>query len=302
MCARRFSELSMPPTRYFPTHFPMSLIRSNQQVEYYRILLRMRKRVCKSDSKVSSNTFLALFQKSSDIFLPRVPENEECTIATHSRVGRDSESTVFWDDNDEEEEEDRTYFLPKIDNESNHYANLTPISGLENCRQWFLIAQAHGNTVQLFCLPLGWKQNNDADYEEYDTEDENSEIDDIPFYLTSKLILPTGGQVLKIGFYGDDGKSSLSSGVDSGTGMERRQKIGFMYQTNTQAPFKTELWTTTYDSLSWQAVPFDPMLLSFSQVGRNCTKEMLPISLGESRDEEDGILFAHCKFVNHQFC
>jgi hypothetical protein len=217
-------------------------------------------------------------------------------IATHSRVGRDFESNVFWDD-DEEEEESRTYFLPKIDNESNHYANLSPISGLENCRQWFLIAQAHGTTIQLFCIPLGWKQNdNDTDRGEYDIEDENSDINDIPFYLTSKLILPVGGQVLKIGFYGDDGKSSLSSGVDSGTGMEGRQKIGFIYQKTSPSASGTELWTTTYDSLSWQAVPFDPMLLSFSQVDRNCTKEILPILMGESRDEEDGILFANCKF------
>ena len=233
--------------------------------------------------------------KSTDVFLPRVPENEECKVATHSRVGRDMKSSIFLDDDDEEEEEEaRTYFLPKIDDESNHYANLSSKSGLENCRQWFVIAQAHGTTIQLFCLPLGWKQNNDEG--DYDIEDENSNKNDIPFYLTSKLILPDGGQVLKIGFYGDDGKSSLSSGVDSGTGIEGRQSIGFMYQKKSQTPSTTELWTTSYDSLSWQAVPFDPMLLSFSQVDSNCTKEIISISLEESRDEEDGILFARCKF------
>ena len=248
--------------------------------------------------------FCTLILKFLDIFLPRVPENEECIVATHSRVGRDIESSVFWDDEEEEEEEDdRTYFLPKIDTNSNHYANLSPISGMENSRQWFLVAQAHGTTIQLFCLPLGWKQNNNEDnidYEKYDMEGENnSEINTIPFYLTSKLILPVGGKVLKIGFYGDDGKSSLSSGIDSGTGMEGRQKIGFIYQKNSPSS-ATELWTTTYDSLSWQAVPFDPMLLNVSQVDRNCSKEILPVSLGESRDEEDGILFASCKFKHHR--
>ena len=249
--------------------------------------------------------FYTLILKFLDIFLPRVPENEECIVATHSRVGRDTESNVFWDDEEEEEEEDdRTYFLPKVDTNSNRYANLSPISGLENSRQWFLVAQAHGTTIQLFCLPLGWKQNNNEDnidYEQYDMEGENnSQINTIPFYLTSKLILPVGGKVLKIGFYGDDGKSSLSSGIDSGTGMEGRQKIGFIYQKNNSPLSATELWTTTYDSLSWQPVPFDPMLLNVSQVDRNCSKEILPVSFGESHDEEDGILFANCKFKPHR--
>lgn len=155
-----------------------------------------------------------------------------------------------------------------------------------------MIAQAHGTTIQLFCLPLGWKQKNDI-------ENISNKINDIPFYLTSKLILPVGGQILKIGFYGDDGKSSLSSGVDSGTGIEGRQKIGFIYQNHSPSS-ATELWATTYDSLSWQAVPFDPMLLNFSQVDTNCSKKILPVSIGESRDEEDGILFARCKFSYHR--
>lgn len=237
--------------------------------------------------------------KSTDIFLPRVPKNEECRIATHSRVGRDPESIEFWDDDDEEEEEeDHNYFLPNIDNNSNHYANLSPISELQNCRQWFLIAQAHGTTIQLFCLPVGWRQKNEyIDYDEYDIEDESREINDIPFYLTSKLALPAGGKVVKIGFYGDDGKSSLSSGIDSGTGMEGKQNIGFIYEKNSPS-HTTELWTTAYDSLLWQAVPFDPMLLNFSQVDANCCKEVLPIALEESRDEKDGIIFACCRTIS----
>jgi len=236
--------------------------------------------------------------KSIDIFLPRVPENEECKIATHSRVGRDIKSNIFLDDDDEEEEEDRTYFLPNINSESNHYANLSPIFGLENCRQWFVVAQAHGSTIQFFSFPLGWKEsNNDVDYDDCERDDENINFNDVPFYLTSKLNLPAGGQILKIGFYGDDGKSSLSSGVDSGTGIEGRQSIGFVYRQNSH----TELWTTTYDSLLWQAIPFDHMLLSSAQVDSNCTKEIVPISLEESREEEDGILFARCRTISEDF-
>ena len=231
------------------------------------------------------------FAPSSDIFLPRTPDDKDCEIAIHSRVGRDFQSSIFWDE-EEEEEEEHTYFLPKVDKNSNHYANLSTVSNLENCRQWFLIAQAHGNTIQLFCIPLGWKQEDDS--ETHGVDDEGSQAN-IPFYLTSKLVLPVGGRVLKIGFYGDDGKSSLSSGVDSGTGIEGRQKIGFIYRKDDSSS-TTELWTAAYDSLSWQAIPFDPMLLSYSQVDNDCTKEILPISVNDSRDEEDGVLCASCKF------
>ena len=164
-----------------------------------------------------------------DIFLPRIPNNEPCEIATHSRVGRDGACcSVLLEDEDEREE--ITYFLPKISRECNCYANLSPTSGLENCRQWFLIAQAHGATIQLFCLPLGWKQNEDIYEKDHVIEEDSSNENDIPFYLTSKLMLPAEGRILRIGFYGDDGKSSLSSGVDSGTGMEGRQKIAFKQQ------------------------------------------------------------------------
>ena len=235
--------------------------------------------------------------KISDIFLPRVPDDANCKIATHSRVGRDLKSSFFWDDEEDEDEEDRTYFLPKIDEKSIHYANLSDMSGLENCRQWFVIAQAHGNTIQLFSLPLGWKESKQGlGPEEYDVENDLSDIENIPFYLTSKLVLPAGGKVLDIGFYGDDGKSSLSSGIDSGTGVEGRQKIGFLYQTNSGEQNTTDIWTTSYDSLSWQAVPFDPMLLSCSRVDSNCTKEVLPVWSSESPEEEDGYLLARCTY------
>eukprot|EP00536_Pseudo-nitzschia_multiseries_P008418 jgi/Psemu1/257216/estExt_Genewise1Plus.C_2130041 len=237
--------------------------------------------------------------KYKDIFLPRVSEKEECKIATHSRIGRDSASCVFWDD-DEDEEENRTYFLPKIDPDSNHYANLSPMSGLENCRQWFLIAQAHGATIQLFCLPLGWKQTeDDDDFDRGDLDDENHDENDIPFYLTSKLTLPEGGQVLQIGFYGDDGKSSLSSGIDSGTGREGRQKLGFIYQKSFPSLAK-ELWTTSYDSISWQAIPFDPMLLNASQVDTNCSQKVLQVSVGESRDDGEDVLFAQSRTISEE--
>lgn len=234
------------------------------------------------------------FPSSLDIFLPRTSNNKKCTIASHSRIGRDSAScSVFWDE-EEEEGEDKTFFLPNICYKSNHYANLSPSSGLENCRQWFLIAQASENVVQMFCLPLGWKQKEDSDDRDFDIENENNDEDTIPYYLTTKLILPAEGYVLQIEFYGDDGKSSLSSGMDSGTGMEGKQKIGFIYQKSSSSSI-IELWTVTYDSLLWQAIPFDSMLMNAKQVDDACSQNVLPISVAEDYGGEE-VLFAHSKF------
>jgi hypothetical protein len=152
---------------------------------------------------------------------------------------------------------------------------------LQNSRQWFVFAQAHGTEIQLFCIPLGWKQSCPIDSD--DDEEEDYGNSHFPFYLTSKLVLPAGGTVLDIQFYGDDGKSSLSSGKDSGTGMERRQKLGFLY-----LGCSLDLWLTSYDSLMWQPVPFrESILIAPSEIHEQCSFVLLPMGQNESFVEED---------------
>lgn len=233
--------------------------------------------------------------------MPRPQNDKECALATHSRIGLDFSSCSLWDDDDEDQDnnehvQERTYFLPKINYERNRYANLSPSSGLENSRQWFLIAQASENVIQIFCIPLGWKSDELSDEQYFDKDDENNEMDEIPFYLTTKLVLPTKGVILQIKFYGDDGKSNLSSGMDSGSGMEGKQKIGFIYKRSHSSSI-IELWTATYDSLMWQAIPFDSMLLNASQVDATCSKNVLPVSSAESYMGEE-FLIAQSKFIN----
>lgn len=245
-----------------------------------------------------SNVPSQIFSKG--IFLPRTLHNKECTIALHSRIGRDPSSySLFWDDDDDDDDgggQDRSYFLPNI-SKSNRYATFPP-SGLENCRQWFLIAQASKNVVQMFCIPLGWKEETFTDTEDLEIDDdESNEMDDIPFYLTTKLILPTESVVLQIEFYGDDGKSSLSSGIDSGSGMENKQKIGFTFKKSPSSS-TIELWTATYELLMWQAIPFDSMLLNASQIDPICSKHVLPISLIDNH-HGDEFLFAQSKLVSN---
>lgn len=199
----------------------------------------------------------------SDFFLPL--HSGASIVATHSRIGRDFDTRrSVWDS--DEEDDQKTCFLPKIADGINP-ADL-PISSLDKCRQWFLIAQAYGNIVQLFCLPLGWRQNVlGEDYFDEDDDDNNDRNFNFSFYLTTKLVFPQEGSVRDVGFYGDDGKSSLSSGQDSGTGMEGRQKIGVIYHSSSSV----ELWMTSYDSCVWQAMPFDSVLVNPALIDTCCT-------------------------------
>jgi hypothetical protein len=213
------------------------------------------------------------------LVLPHFTGPAPTSVAIHPRVGRDA---VLDDPDEDDEEEEPTYFLPRVAKHS--YATLPECL---DCRQWSIIAQAHENTVQLYCLPLGWNESaEDGDLEEEVT-------DDLPFYLTAKLVLPSSGFVREVGFYGDDGKSSLSSGNDSGSGKEGRQKLGILYQEE-----QLELWLTSYDSLLWQAVPFESILMDPSEVEGHCTRTvqaMPDISEEDQELLEDDIMWAQCK-------
>ena len=210
-----------------------------------------------------------------------LPENASLgpsSVAIHTRIGRD----VFIDASEEDlEEEEPSFFSPRIAEHS-----LVNLPQSLNCRQWSIIAQSHGNTIQLFCLPLGW---NDAG------EDDNlgeESMSTVPYYLTAKLLLPDG-LVRDVGFYSDDGKSSLSSGDDSGSGKESRQKLGFLFQQE-----QLELWMIQYDLLLWQAVPFNSKLMDPSQVIEECTHSVRAIPDDSEEEEgmlEDDILWAQCK-------
>jgi hypothetical protein len=194
----------------------------------------------------------------------------------------------FWDNSAEEENAERSFFLPLV---AEHCYSHLPSNGLNACRHWFVIAQASASTIQLFALPVGWKRahtGGHTSYVDFDP-DQDSNSDNIlpPFYLTTKVELSmdgvkTGsGKILQLGFYGDDGKSSLSSGQDSGTGREGRQKIVLLYEQYETASEevsipKIDLWTFQYDLLNWQVLPFDSMLVSASHVEDSCCHLIVP--------------------------
>lgn len=210
------------------------------------------------------------------------------------RIGRDVlAASDPWDEEDDENDKGagagRSYFSPRACSKDGHPDDAEAIY----CRQWSIIVQAEENTVQLFCVPLGWRDPEDEDME-FDDE-ETAEVF-IPFYLAAKLILPPGGSIRDVGFYSDDGKSSLSSGNDSGTGKEGRQKLGILYQQDEDS--RLDLWLVSYDNLIWQSLPFESTLIDSSQIESFASSNLQPKGEGEENNqtEDKAVLYAQSKY------
>ena len=128
-------------------------------------------------------------------------------------------------------------------------------------KEWIVTATALGATgvppsVALHAVPLA--------------DDDNDPIkapiaDDATAWMV-RLVLGAGVcRILDLAFYGDDGKSSLSS-MDGGTGHERRQALVLLVESQ-QPPgsgSSLELWLLPYDDC-----PFAPVPLSDSRFSRS---------------------------------
>ena len=115
-----------------------------------------------------------------------------------------------------------------------------------DCRQWALAATAREFSdgqrgIQLIVLPL---------------------VEDSNYYLISRMILPHDMTLKELGFYGDDGKSSLFFGEKSGSGKEGRQRLGLILQHKSG---KEELWVVNYENLVFHSVDL-----------KECTGSLLP--------------------------
>ena len=226
-------------------------------------------------------------------------------MVAHSRIGLDP-SRISIDDClstiSEDAESEKSYFLPHV---SDHCYPHLPSTGLNASRHWFVIAQSFGSTIQLFALPVGRKNPAEDGIEPYsDIDDEEDSMSNriLPsFYLTARVDLSKDGnqvvpgKIIQLAFYGDDGKSSLSSGQDRGTGKEGRQKLVLLYEDHNVAPkdeepnSSVELWAFRYDQLAWHVVPCDKMLVGPSHVDNSCCHLVVPeqvaCALEETADE-----------------
>ena len=189
---------------------------------------------------------------------------------------------------DENTEEEPSFFAPYgLDKRQVH------------CRQWGIITQASssGGSVQLFALPFGFRgpaSESSTHTSGFFDDDEGDDLEhpnvDMPFYLTTKLDLPDNAVVQDLKFYSDDGKSSLSSGTDSGTGKEGRQKLGILVAQSDSL----ELWLVDYNDsrMTWQQIPAtsDCTLLDADQVQTQCTLPLAAKTVsGEGEEEEENL-------------
>lgn len=112
-----------------------------------------------------------------------------------------------------------------------------PAEDARHYRQWTLVAQGVGSEIRLNALPLHWKEAGLACKNKC---------------WTATLQFPA--EVVDVQFYGDDGKSSLSSSI--GTGQEGTNSKTPSLALLLQRPSGLqELWLVPYQDLELQAVP-----------------------------------------------
>jgi len=148
-------------------------------------------------------------------------------------------------------------------------------------RQWCVTATAQPQLLQLRAFPLTWTSSSS----EIDSEADTQGIASNGYWTTCLKLASDESTIREIAFYGDDGKSSLSSGVDSGTGQERRQALGLVVSrfgghggedgdssavaAARSTTEKVELWMVPYDDLEFVRVQFESKPTTSQPDGNN---------------------------------
>jgi len=149
-------------------------------------------------------------------------------------------------------------------------------------RQWTILAfPVHSDSdrqgIQLILFPLGIKKRD--------------------FVLSRCLSIPSQCTILDIGFYGDDGKSSLAAGKDTGTGKEGRQAMALIIKQDSQQ----SLWLINYDSVRFDVVPFSSSgeKIDLSKIVFNFTSSIsiVPVKCGED-GEDSSVVNARTRVID----
>ena len=146
-------------------------------------------------------------------------------------------------------------FSPKMKDGSTHLS-----------RHWSLVAFPSGSFVQILLVP-----------------------DDANNMLSGAFALPDNVSVLEIGFYGDDGKSTLFSQDSDASGKEGRQALGLLVRTGDDEAF----WVIPYDDLLFEyRTSFHPLDLQSATPVQPVGKD----DDDESMGEDVGFLVAKSKW------
>lgn len=198
--------------------------------------------------------------------------------ALHTRIGGDNafaSDVELWTDSDDVDSS--KCFTPIIHSKSECLERkLNAHIDLKCCRQWAILASSNEKKVKLYSIPLSREGIHVA----------------IPYVLTAELRLPSDLTVSSLGFYGQDGKSTLSSGVDGGGGQEGFQYLAILCE-RTDSCF-LEILLVTYDSLGWHACT--PEEVSATEDKFECCYEM------SIRGAVNNSISANTIIVNRKFC
>jgi hypothetical protein len=115
--------------------------------------------------------------------------------------------------------------------------------------------------------------------------------------------------VVDMSFYGNDGKSSLSSGMDSGTGKEERQSLGLLVARELgPTEVSLQVWLVPYDTTTFfpveivkdpnGAISLDLPLNTYHHESRSVHVRAMPESFDEDDDTPAGTLFAKTRQVS----
>lgn len=186
------------------------------------------------------------------------------------------------------EEEHNGFFAPVDD------ASDSATMSSNTYKEWCIIAEAIGNvvdgpkdTIQLNCLPLTWTGT-----EEKDGDDHHGFAANV--FWAAHFCLPEGCNIVEVKFYGDDGKSSLTSGEDGGIGKERRQSVGFRVERLSEEGICEEFWLLSYDQSQFRRM--STRILSDRHFGINTDLtrsskiyRYMVLPVPESFDEEEDV-------------
>jgi hypothetical protein len=196
------------------------------------------------------STFLAQSIRRSNVHLPTWGTPITAILAMTTRLGHggiDMEQVTFG------EERPGGFFTPTALERGGLRFSLPESM---NCRQWLVAAQAiDRGSIALHAFPLSWTKTAGVDFDDEDTE--HGLLSDVHWGV--QMTLPSECTIRDIAFYGDDGKSSSSSSVDSGSGQEGRQHLGLLVSRRNgndaselhSESSAVELWLVPYDELEF---------------------------------------------------
>lgn len=192
-------------------------------------------------------TLLAQSILRTEIGVPEVPHKILAVTTRLGQGGIDADQVAYGEDQPD------GFFLPPTVDPPPSFPNASDF------RQWSVLAQMLDNSIlQLHAFPLSWTMTaNDV------LDDEIVDGLATEFAWTVQMSLPSEYTIRDLAFYGDDGKSSLSSGIDFGSVQEGRQRLGLLVSRKNYGGIaqpleadteSVELWVVPYDDLEYACV------------------------------------------------